>query len=95
MRQSAKSRTPGIAAADGAEGSSARSSARLIAAFEALAKSEEGLGLAELSLAIDAPKSSLLGILRAMVQLGYMAHAHGLYRLGPRSFQQIARLGYP
>ena len=41
----------------------------------------------ELSLAIDAPKSSLLGILRAMVQLGYMAHAHGLYRLGPRSFR--------
>jgi DNA-binding IclR family transcriptional regulator len=78
------------AAADSAEGSSARSSARLIAAFEALATSEEGMGLAELSLAIGAPKSSLLGILRAMVQMGYMAHAHGLYRLGPRSFRLAA-----
>jgi DNA-binding IclR family transcriptional regulator len=75
---------------DGAEGSSARSSARLIAAFEALATSEEGMGLAELSLAIGAPKSSLLGILRTMVQLGYMAHAHGHYRLGPRSFRLAA-----
>src|SRR5947209_1691864 len=75
------------AASDSADGSSARSSLRLIAALEVLAQSEEGLGLAELSLAIGAPKSSLLGILRAMVQQGYLAHAHGQYRLGPRSFR--------
>ena len=73
-----------------AEGSSARSSGRLIATFEALARSEEGMSLAELSATVAAPKSSLLGILRAMVALGYMAHAHGLYRLGPKSFRLAA-----
>src|SRR5712675_1367971 len=73
-----------------AEGSSARSSARLVGVFEALARSEEGLSLAELSLALGAPKSSLLGLLRSMVGSGYLAHAHGLYRLGPRSFRLAA-----
>jgi len=48
------------------------------------------MGLAELSLAVGAPKSSLLGILRSLVGLGYLAHAHGLYRLGPRSFRLAA-----
>ncbi|HEV8029493.1 MAG TPA: IclR family transcriptional regulator [Stellaceae bacterium] len=76
--------------ADPAEGSSGRSSARVIAALEALTRSEEGLGLAELSLAVGAPKSSLLGILRSLVVLGYLAHSHGLYRLGPRSFRLAA-----
>jgi IclR family transcriptional regulator, acetate operon repressor len=77
-------------AADPAEGSSGRSSARVVAALEALTRSEEGLGLAELSLAVGAPKSSLLGILRSLVALGYLAHSHGLYRLGPRSFRLAA-----
>ncbi|HEX3952629.1 MAG TPA: IclR family transcriptional regulator [Stellaceae bacterium] len=60
---------------------------RLVALFEALAKSEEGVSLAELSATVAAPKSSLLGILRSMVALGYMEHGHGLYRLGPKSFR--------
>ena len=63
---------------------------RLVALFEALAKSEEGVSLAELSTTIAAPKSSLLGILRSMVALGYMEHGHGLYRLGPKSFRLAA-----
>jgi hypothetical protein len=75
---------------DAAEGSSGRSSARLIATLEALTRAEEGMGLAELSLAVGAPKSSLLGILRSLVRVGYLAHAHGLYRLGPRSFRLAA-----
>ena len=76
--------------ADAVEGSSGRSSARLIATLEALTRAEEGMGLAELSLAVGAPKSSLLGILRSLVSLGYLAHGHGLYRLGPRSFRLAA-----
>lgn len=79
-----------VETADPAEGSSGRSSARVVAALEALTRSEEGLGLAELSLAVGAPKSSLLGILRSLVALGYLAHSHGLYRLGPRSFRLAA-----
>ena len=63
---------------------------RIVALFEALAKSEEGVSLAELSATIGAPKSSLLGILRSMVALGYMEHGHGLYRLGPKSFRLAA-----
>src|SRR5258707_4247513 len=80
-------------ASDGAvsaDGSVARSATRLVALFEALAKSEEGVSLAELSTTIAAPKSSLLGILRSMVALGYMEHGHGLYRLGPKSFRLAA-----
>jgi len=73
-----------------AEGSFARSAMRLVALFEALAKSEEGVSLAELSVTIGAPKSSLLGILRSMVALGYMEHGRGLYRLGPKSFRLAA-----
>ena len=88
MRRSSKS-LPEVDSAE-AEGSSGRSSARLVAALEALTRSEEGMGLAELSLAVGAPKSSLLGILRSLVRLGYLAHGHGLYRLGPRSFRLAA-----
>ena len=76
--------------ATASEGSFARSALRLVALFEALAKSEEGVSLAELSATIAAPKSSLLGILRSMVALGYMEHGHGLYRLGARSFRLAA-----
>lgn len=89
MRQSTRSRATAVQA-EPAEGSAARSSARLIGVFEALARSEEGMSLAELSLALGAPKSSLLGQLRAMVSASYLAHAHGLYRLGPRSFRLAA-----
>jgi DNA-binding IclR family transcriptional regulator len=63
---------------------------RLVALLETLAKSEEGVSLAELSTTIGAPKSSLLGILRSMVASGYMEHGHGLYRLGPKSFRLAA-----
>ncbi len=73
-----------------AEGSFARSATRLVALLEALATSEEGVSLAELSTTTAAPKSSLLGILRSMVALGYMEHGHGLYRLGPKAFRLAA-----
>jgi DNA-binding IclR family transcriptional regulator len=72
------------------EGSLARSAMRLVALFETLAKSEEGVTLAQLSTTIGAPKSSVLGILRSMVALGYMEHGHDLYRLGPKSFRLAA-----
>ena len=89
MRQ-ATNEAPDRDTAAVAEGSFARSALRLVALFEALAKSEEGVSLAELSTTIGAPKSSLLGILRSMVAIGYMEHGHGLYRLGPKSFRLAA-----
>ena len=72
------------------DGSYARSALRLVALLEALAQSEEGVSLAELSTRLAAPKSSLLAILRSMVAQGYMEHGHGLYRLGPKSFRLAA-----
>ena len=91
-RVAARLANPGEAndGAAAADGSFARSATRLVALFEALAKSAEGVSLAELSTTIAAPKSSLLGILRSMVALGYMEHGHGLYRLGPKSFRLAA-----
>jgi IclR family transcriptional regulator, acetate operon repressor len=89
VRQASNPREPSDGAV-AADGSVARSATRLVALFEALAKSEEGVSLAELSVTIGAPKSSLLGILRSMVALGYMEHGHGLYRLGPKSFRLAA-----
>ena len=89
MRAASNTQPPDESAAL-ADGSFARSAMRLVQLFEALAKSEEGVSLAELSTTIAAPKSSLLGILRSMVALGYMEHGHGLYRLGPKSFRLAA-----
>jgi len=81
---------PSDSVAAAADGSVARSATRLVALFEALARSEEGISLAELSATIAAPKSSLLGLLRSMVTLGYMEHDRGLYRLGPKAFRLAA-----
>lgn len=89
VRRTPNTRQPRASAA-AAEGSLARSAMRLVALFETLAKSEEGVTLAQLSATIGAPKSSVLGILRSMVALGYMEHGHDLYRLGPKSFRLAA-----
>jgi IclR family acetate operon transcriptional repressor len=89
VRQASNPQEPGDSAGGG-EGSLARSATRLVALFETLAKSEEGISLAELSATIAAPKSSLLGLLRSMVALGYMEHGRGLYRLGPKAFRLAA-----
>lgn len=86
----AKQDVPSGASMPTADGSFARSAMRLVALFEALAKSEEGVSLAALSATVGAPKSSLLGILRSMVALGYMEHGHGLSRLGAKSFRLAA-----
>jgi DNA-binding IclR family transcriptional regulator len=89
LRQESNPQEPAEGAAGG-DGSVARSATRLLALFEALAKSEEGVSLAELSATVAAPKSSLLGLLRSMVALGYLEHGRGLYRLGPKAFRLAA-----
>jgi DNA-binding IclR family transcriptional regulator len=89
VRQTPRLSDPGESGPAG-DSAGARSATRLLALFEALAKSEEGTSLAELSTTVGAPKSSLLSILRSMVALGYMEHGRGLYRLGPKSFRLAA-----
>jgi IclR family transcriptional regulator, acetate operon repressor len=64
-----------------------RSLTRLLGLFDALAKSSNGLSLAELNSLLDSPKSSLLNLLRPLVAEGYLNHDNGRYRLGPTIFR--------
>ena len=64
-----------------------RSLTRLLGLFDALAKSGNGLTLAELNLLLESPKSSLLNLLRPLVAEGYLSHDNGRYRLGPTIFR--------
>src|SRR4051812_21258378 len=64
-----------------------RSLARLLGLFDAVAASTEGLTLAKLSVALGAPKSSLLMLLRPLVRSDYLIHEDGRYRLGTAAFR--------
>jgi IclR family acetate operon transcriptional repressor len=64
-----------------------RSLTRLLGLFDALAKSGDGLTLAELNSLLESPKSSLLNLLRPLVAEGYLNHDNGRYRLGPTIFR--------
>lgn len=64
-----------------------RSLTRLLGLFDALAKSGNGLTLAELNTLLESPKSSLLNLLRPLVAEGYLNHDNGRYRLGPTIFR--------
>lgn len=65
-----------------------RSLMRLLGLFDVLAKCpKDGLGLAELNVALKSPKSSLLNLLRPLVTAGYLNFESGRYRLGPSIFR--------
>jgi DNA-binding IclR family transcriptional regulator len=53
----------------------------------ALASMRGGGSLAELSVQLAVPKTSLHRLLRTLERGGYLAHATGLYSLGPASFR--------
>lgn len=65
---------------------------RLLKLFDVLAKESEGLTLADLTAMLESPKSSLLNLLRPMVVEDYLAHSHGVYRLGPLAFRLAAMM---
>jgi DNA-binding IclR family transcriptional regulator len=48
------------------------------------------MSLAELSVVLESPKSSLLNLLRPLVAEGFLVHAGGSYRLGPAIFRLAA-----
>lgn len=54
--------------------------------FELLAADTRGMTLAELATALDAPKTSLLNLLPALVEAGYLEHVAGRYGIGPQMF---------
>jgi IclR family transcriptional regulator, acetate operon repressor len=65
---------------------SPRSLVRLLGLFEAIARASDGLTLAEISVALEAPKSSLLTMLKPLASTGHLLHVGGRYRLGPSVF---------
>ena len=67
-----------------------RSLTRLLALFSVLSLEPDGMSLAELNVALDTPKSSLLNLLRPLVAEGYLLHGSGKYRLGPSIFRLCA-----
>ncbi len=69
-----------------------RSLTRLLGLFDVLAKSKDGMTLAELNQALKSPKSSLLNLLRPLVVDGFLACDNGRYRLGPSIFRLAANI---
>jgi DNA-binding IclR family transcriptional regulator len=63
-----------------------RAANRVVDILELLLASRDGLALREISAQLEAPKSSLLPLLRALTARGYLGQARGgEYRLGPRA----------
>lgn len=73
--------------AEGAIDAGPRALTRLLALFDALSTAPHGLTLAEISVALDSPKSSLLNLLRPLVAEGFLVHGNGIYNLGPAIFR--------
>jgi DNA-binding IclR family transcriptional regulator len=71
--------------ADLDRGGGPRSVARVLQLLDRLAGAPEGLPLAALSQAMEAPKTTLLGLLRALAAEGYAVQAGGRWRLGPEA----------
>jgi DNA-binding IclR family transcriptional regulator len=77
MERSSRSRTERA-------GGGHRAANRVVDILELLAARPEGLPLREVSAQLEAPKSSLLPLLRALTARGYLAQGRaGEYRLGP------------
>jgi IclR family transcriptional regulator, acetate operon repressor len=63
-----------------------RTANRVVDILELLAASRDGLALREISAQLEAPKSSLLPLLRALTARGLLEQGHsGAYRLGSRA----------
>lgn len=65
-----------------------RAANRVVDILELVAGSRDGLALREVSAQLEAPKSSLLPLLRTLTARGLLQHgALGEYRLGPRALE--------
>lgn len=65
-----------------------RAANRVVDILELVAASRDGLPLREVSAQLEAPKSSLLPLLRALTARGYLAQGRGgEYRLGPQALE--------
>jgi len=65
-----------------------RAAGRVVDILELVVRTHEGLPLRELSAQLEAPKSSLLPLLRTLTARGYLEQgALGAYRLDPNAFE--------
>jgi DNA-binding IclR family transcriptional regulator len=71
-----------------------RGATRLLDILEYLPAHHDGFTLAEISRALAVPKSSLLALLRTMVERGYLVLESGLYRAGVRAHGLGVRSGF-
>jgi len=60
---------------------------RILQLLKALGMSDKPLSLAELSRQLAAPKTSLIGLLRGLVELNFVVFTDGSYRLGGSAFE--------
>lgn len=67
-----------------------RSVMRVLRLFEAIAAAREGKTLAQLSVQLGSPKSSLLLLLRPLVAGSYLLHVDNRYRLGSSAYRLAA-----
>jgi IclR family transcriptional regulator, acetate operon repressor len=90
MATRAKKAKLGVAA----EGShdSPRSPLRTLKLLEHLSGQQGPQTLSQLSEALQTPKSSLLALLRALVQHGYLSIEHGAYVLGPSAHRMAVAI---
>jgi DNA-binding IclR family transcriptional regulator len=72
--------------ADAPEPTSPQSVTRVIQILEALCASSAPMSLAQLTRALDAPKSSLAALLRGLAKTGFVVATEGAYRLGGSAF---------
>ena len=74
-----------------------RALARLLALFDALSLASNGMTLAELNVALESPKSSLLNLLRPLVAEGFLVHSAGTYNLWPLDLSLVGQrpIGLP
>lgn len=63
-----------------------RSVARVLQLLDRLAGAPQGASLATLAQAMDAPKTTLLGLLRGLAVEGYAVQANGVWALGPEAY---------
>jgi len=64
-----------------------RSLIRTLRIIEHIAAAPDGATLARLSAGLNAPKSSLLGLLRPLCGYGYIVNTDGRYQLGPAAYR--------
>ncbi len=66
--------------------SSPQSVTRVIQILDALCASPGPMGLAQISRALNAPKSSIAALLRGLTEADFVIPSEGTYRLGPSAF---------